>query len=73
MAMVRVLYDEAVEPAAKTQELIEEWQALEADGADTSGLMPTVGVILHALLRHTQPDVDSMFADAHLDTLATVA
>lgn len=73
LAIVRVLYDDAAEPAIKTQELLEEWRALDADGADGSGLLPTVGVILQALMHHTQPDVETMFVEAHVAALATVA
>jgi hypothetical protein len=73
LAMVRVLYDDNTEPATRTHELLDEWQELDADGVDGSGLMPTMGIVLHALLRHTQPDVDSMFAEAHIDALAAVA
>ena len=73
LAMVRVLYDDDAEPATKTRELLAEWETLDANGDDGAGLMPTVGVVLHALLRHPKPDIDAMFAEAHLDALASVA
>ena len=72
LAMVRVLYDDHAEPVAKTRELLEEWQHMDGD-ADCSGLLPAVGVVLRALLAHATTDIDTMFAEAHVDALAVVA